>query len=218
MAIDIGTTIFIDILGMSQYPGSPFSGQIINDLVMFFFIPTVFIIIFVYILTGRLLGNAKLRLLLAIALYLFIVFGGYYSAFAYLAGPYFIFLIFILGALLFLSSHFGIRRSSQGGGLPASSVAGGAAVESHAQAAADLLNSIQVQCGVVEATTNSPDKRLLPDQIAKLGDYLTQFRRMKSSMKFSPSERAKFVALLAMHGANEKAITDQAEKLLKMKH
>ena len=44
--------------------------------------------------------------------YLFIIAGGYYSFFALLSGPYFIFLIFILGVLGYLARHF---RPSAGG-------------------------------------------------------------------------------------------------------
>jgi hypothetical protein len=121
MALDIGTMIFIDILGMSQYPGSPFSGQIINDLVMFLFIPTVFIIVVIYTLVGRLTDSSRIKLLLSIAFYLFIIFGGYYSMFALLAGPYFLFLLIIMGLVFFFFGHFGLRRggeSTQSSGMP----------------------------------------------------------------------------------------------------
>ncbi len=222
MAVDIGTLLFVEILGMTQYPGSPFSGQIINDLVMFLFIPTVFIIVVIYTLVGRLTDSSKIKLLLSIAFYLFIVFGGYYSMFALLAGPYFLFLLIVMGLVFFFFGHFGLRRGSEtsggGGGSGRTSMATGAVAESHAQAAADMLNSIEVQCGVVEESKTNPDKRLIPEQLSKLGEYLTEFRRMQSAMKFNPGERVRFAALLAAHGANEKEIIDHAMKLLKMKH
>ena len=115
---DIGYILFVQILRMSQYPGAPFTGDIIRDIVLFFFIPTVFIILFTYMLLGRLFtpGQTKLRLLVGIAIYLFIWASGWYGSFAMLAGPYFIFLIVILGALYFLPSHF---RIGSGGGYPA---------------------------------------------------------------------------------------------------
>ena len=120
--LDIGTIIFVELLGMGQYyPGSPFTGQIINDLVMFLLVPTVFIILVVYTLVGRLTDNTKIKLLLSITLYLFIIFGGYYPMFALLAGPYFIFLIIIIGLLFFFLGHFGLRRGgggSQAQGMP----------------------------------------------------------------------------------------------------
>jgi len=112
---DIGYWIFVEFLRMSQYPGSPFTGEIIRDLVMFFFIPTVFIILIIYMLLGRMMpvkAYPKMRLLVGVAIYLFVIFGGYYSVFAYLAGPYFIFLIFIMGILYYFMEHF--RRRSGG--------------------------------------------------------------------------------------------------------
>lgn len=112
---DIGRIVFLELLGMRNYPGSPFTGNIINDLIMFLIIPTIFIIFVVFILLGRLAVHQKgIRILLGIGIYLFIVAGGYYGTFALLAGPYFIFLIFILGLLYFIPSHFRVR----GGGMP----------------------------------------------------------------------------------------------------
>jgi hypothetical protein len=115
MAVDIGTTIFAEILGMTQYPGSPFTGEIVRDLILFLFVPSVFIIMFIVVLLGRIVASeyGKMRLLVGMALYMFIVASGYYAAFALIAGPYFVFLIFILGALYFLPAHFGLRK---GGG------------------------------------------------------------------------------------------------------
>jgi len=120
---DIGYILFVQILRMSQYPGAPFTGDIIRDIILFFFIPTVFIILFTYMLLGRLFhptGQVKLRLLVGIAIYLFIWASGWYGTFAMLAGPYFIFLIVILGLVYFIPAHFGIRheepRGKSGGG------------------------------------------------------------------------------------------------------
>lgn len=113
---DIGELIFRDILKMNTYPGSPFTGNIINDIVMFLFIPTVFIIVIIYTLAGRLTDNTKIDLLLSVAFYLFIVFGGYYSIFALLAGPYFLFLLIVMGLFYFFLGHFGLRRAGTGGG------------------------------------------------------------------------------------------------------
>ncbi|MBI4162145.1 MAG: hypothetical protein HY513_00550 [Candidatus Aenigmarchaeota archaeon] len=109
MVADIGAFIFIDLLGMTMYPGYPFTGNIIRDAIQFLFIPSVFIILVIYMLVGRLaVPGHKIRVMLAVAVYLFIISGGYYKAFALLAGPYFIFLIFILGLLYFIPAHFGI--------------------------------------------------------------------------------------------------------------
>ncbi|MCX6815241.1 MAG: hypothetical protein NT120_00115 [Candidatus Aenigmarchaeota archaeon] len=105
MVEDIGYLIFTQLLGMTQYPGSPFTGNLFKDLVMFFIVPTIFIIIIVFSMTGRIVVNQRLRLMLGVGAYLFIIAGGYYPAFALLAGPYFVFLIFIMGLVYFIVGH-----------------------------------------------------------------------------------------------------------------
>lgn len=112
---DIGEILFRDILKMTEYPGAPFSGSIVNDLVMFLFIPTAFMIVVVYVLVGRFTPHHSLNLLMSLAFYAFIIFGGYYRIFALLAGPYFLFLLVFFGIILFFLGHFGLRR----GGAPA---------------------------------------------------------------------------------------------------
>src|SRR3989338_2255042 len=129
---DIGQLIFVQLLQMTDYPGSPFTGDIARDLIMFLLVPSVFIILVVYMMVGRVLPPGgiynKLRILLGITTYLFIIAGGYYRVFALLAGPYFIFLVFILGILFFILEHFRRRapnelRSSYGSGHSAVSSA-----------------------------------------------------------------------------------------------
>ncbi len=114
---DIGYLLFAQFLGMTEYPGDPFTGNIARDLILFLIVPTIFIIFVVYILLGRLAVQQKqIRLLLGIGVYLFILAGGYYRTFALLAGPYFIFLIFILGLIYFIPSHFRVRSRAMPGG------------------------------------------------------------------------------------------------------
>src|SRR3989344_7987099 len=118
---DVGEILFRDVLQLRDYPGGPFSGRTVTEnLIMFFLVPTVFIILVVYMAVGRILPApyGKLKLLLGVTTYLFIIAGGYYGAFALLAGPYFIFLIFIMGLLYFLLGHFG------GGGGPGGGAGG----------------------------------------------------------------------------------------------
>jgi hypothetical protein len=116
MAADIGEMLFVDILRMSSYPGQPFTGNIFQDLILFLIVPTIFIIMVLYIATGRIIPDKKIRVMLGVGAYLFIVASGYYSAFALLAGPYFIFLIFILGLLGFILGHFRAGGGGGGGG------------------------------------------------------------------------------------------------------
>ncbi len=114
---DIGSLLFVDILKMtSEYPGSPFTGNIVTDLVMYFFLPTIFILMVIIMLVGRIFppGLKNLRVLLGIGVYLYIIVGGYFQFFALLAPIYFMFLIFVVGILYFILEHF-----RGGGGGPA---------------------------------------------------------------------------------------------------
>src|SRR3989338_4336410 len=121
MAVDIGQTLFVELLGMTQYPGQPFTGNIYRDIIMFLIVPNIFIIMVLYIMSGRVIPDKKFRVMLGVGAYLFIIAGGYYSFFALLAGPYFIFLIFILGVLGYFAGHF--RRG--GGGYSGGGGGGG---------------------------------------------------------------------------------------------
>lgn len=168
MAADIGELIFLEILKMTQYPGSPFTGNIINDLIMFLFVPSVFIILFVYMILGRLFaaGQTRLRLLMGITIYLFIVAGGYYPAFALIAGPYFIFLIFFLGIIFFVFGHFGVKR---GHTMP------GRALEEE-RAIGDLPGDIRTLLGIPEALNPAERKKLREELegLKKRRDYLAK--------------------------------------------
>lgn len=119
MAVDIAYTIFVGLFGMMAYPGAPFTGNLMRDLILFILVPSVFIILFIYMVLGRLFSASsgtqlKLRVLVGVTMYVFIVASGFYPAFAYLAGPYFIFLIFILGLIYFIPGHFGFRHEGAG--------------------------------------------------------------------------------------------------------
>jgi hypothetical protein len=138
---DIGELVFRNILQVNDYPGSPFTGVVINDLVMFFFIPTVFIIVIIYTLVGRLTDDKKIKLLMGIAFYLFIIFGGYFRIFMLLAGPYFLFLIIILGIVFFFLGHFGLGRGHALGG---GSGAGGHGLSGTSQSDEDLLHELDL--------------------------------------------------------------------------
>ncbi|MBI3190278.1 hypothetical protein HYZ41_01090 [archaeon] len=115
MVEEIGALIFSQLLGMAQYPGSPFTGNLFRDIIMFLIVPTIFIILVVYSMTGRIVTDPKLRMMLGVGAYLFIVAGGYYSMFALLAGPYFLFLIIFMGIIYFAFGHFTGNRPKVGG-------------------------------------------------------------------------------------------------------
>ena len=163
MAVDdIGYLIFVQIFGMTEYPGAPFTGDILRDVVLFVLIPSVFIILFVYMLLGRLFlpSQSKLRLLLGVSIYLFIWAGGYYRTFALLAGPYFIFLIFILGLVYFIPAHFGIRQE---GGVAGGGVGG------------------RGEKGYVPEL-NPAERRRLQNELKRIDERLDRLRKKEESM------------------------------------
>ncbi len=114
---DFGALLFRDILRFTQYPGAPFTGDILQDMVNYFLFPTVFIILFIYVILGVLFtkAQAKFRLLVGITLYLVIIVNGWYGTFA-LFGQFYILFLLLLGVFYFLLTHFGIRIGGGGGG------------------------------------------------------------------------------------------------------
>ncbi|MFH1631347.1 MAG: hypothetical protein ABIA21_03990 [Candidatus Aenigmatarchaeota archaeon] len=115
MIEDIGHLIFVQILRVADYPGAPFTGNIISDLVLYLFLPLVFTILIIYMLLARMFpeGYKGIKLLMGIAIFLFAVFSGYFGIIIYITGPYFTFLLFGVGILTFLGMHF---RPAGGGG------------------------------------------------------------------------------------------------------
>jgi hypothetical protein len=116
---DIGYILFREFLGMSSYPGAPFTGNIVKDLVLYLLVPSVFIFLVIHVMVRRFTGNNRIGLLVGITSYLFIIVSGYYEIFAKIAGPYFLVLIFFIGLLLFIPGHFRLDRNrNAGGGMP----------------------------------------------------------------------------------------------------
>ena len=109
--MDIGYLLFVEILQITEYPGSPFTGNPMVDIVEFFIIPTILMIVFIDVIlkslpiTGKM--GAATKMFFGVAIYLYLIVGGYFKIFALLAGPYFLFMIFIIGGLYFLGAHFG---------------------------------------------------------------------------------------------------------------
>ena len=188
MAYDIGTSLFVELLGMTAYPGSPFTGNIYRDLIMFFIVPTIFIIMVLYIMSGRIIPNRNFRIMLGVGAYLFIIAGGYYSFFALLAGPYFIFLIFILVVLGYLGSHF----RSHGGGGPYSRGGGYSGGGGYSRNETDWVRLREVKTEIAEkearlkearATGSRDEAGLLHKEISDLKHELNFLEKKKNPMK-----------------------------------
>jgi hypothetical protein len=79
----------------------------------------VIILLFIYILSSKVLGggglNNGLRLLIAIAVYVFMIINGWYPLFLWISDLWFILIILLGGFWYFLSSHGG---GGSGGGMP----------------------------------------------------------------------------------------------------
>ncbi|MBI2172898.1 MAG: hypothetical protein HYT73_01660 [Candidatus Aenigmarchaeota archaeon] len=199
---DIGQVLFVDILKMSQYPGSPFTGNIFNDLVMFFFIPTVFIILVVYMMVARVLpaDYKGLRFLLGIAAYLFIIVGGYYSLFAYLAGPYFLFLILFMGLLFYFTRHF--QRT---GGAPAlhGSATRGGVNETGADSRVHQLIDAEIEAEELETQIKEAkhlaNPQNVPQMQTRLSELKSTIRRLKPSVQRNPLESIQYQNLRHKH-------------------
>jgi hypothetical protein len=177
MAIDIAYTLFVEILRMQDYPGGSFSGDPVKDIVMFFFIPTVFIILFIFMLLGTMFPRGwPLRALTGIAIWLFIVFGGYYGTFAMLAGPYFFVLIFILGAIFFLRGHIGARV---GGAVPGLGGGGGGGGKFSHMSTADLVELLGTYSDQLKEGMKHNEPRLseLRAEVAEISAELSRRRR-----------------------------------------
>jgi hypothetical protein len=98
-------------------------GSEIEALFYLLFFPTVFIILFVYVVVGAVLNRVQgtegaLRLLVSVALYAFIIFEGYYNLFVSLSRLWWLLLATLLGVWLFIRQfiHGGGGFPSLGGG------------------------------------------------------------------------------------------------------
>ena len=99
----------------------------IEALFYVLFFPTVFIILFVYIVTGAIIskiGGAQgaFRILISVALYAFIIFEGFYSTFASLSRVWWLLLVTLVGLWLFIRQF--IHGGGNSGGSPMSGFKG----------------------------------------------------------------------------------------------
>ncbi|MEE9323654.1 MAG: hypothetical protein V3U72_03840 [Candidatus Aenigmarchaeota archaeon] len=97
MATDIFQWL-VDILQISSQLVNEYAVQgPLYQIFYLFFFPTLFIIVFIYILTSRWMGEHKgLQILIAVAVYAFIIFQGMYNWFVFLS-QYWIIGLIILG-------------------------------------------------------------------------------------------------------------------------
>jgi hypothetical protein len=169
---------------MPEWPGAPFTGEVFTDLVQFFLVPTVFMILIIYFALGSLFGGAhsKFRMLFGIAAYLFVITGGYFRTFALIAGPYFLFLIFGLGLVWFLLRQFRLVRGG-GGGAPG---AGGLLLQRREKVFESRAKRLREQIESVEKQiVGSRD----PERIAELTKKLQDLREELKDEEMAAAER-----------------------------
>lgn len=99
---------------IQQYP------TVLEQTIYFFFFPTVFSILFVYVISDAVANNIskKFKVLIGVALFVFIVMQGWYHYMLILSRFWF-FAIIILGGF-YAIMNMGIRKSVGGGGSPVS--------------------------------------------------------------------------------------------------
>jgi len=110
----MATNIFqmlVDILKINQNLVSEYASQgPLSQMFYLFVFPTIFLVVFVYILTSRWMGEHRgLKILISVAVYAFIILQGYYSFFV-MFSKYWLFGLLILGGLWM------VFRPGRGGG------------------------------------------------------------------------------------------------------
>jgi hypothetical protein len=93
----------------------------LEGLFYLIFFPTVFIVLFIYILSGRVLSavgsdHQGLRLLVAVSVYIFIIMQGWYTLFISLSKMWYILIILLFGFWWFFRGHKG-GGGGKGGAL-----------------------------------------------------------------------------------------------------
>jgi hypothetical protein len=116
MAADI-FQFLIDILKISPNLVSEYAAQgVFYQIFYLFLFPTIFVIIFVWILTNKIMGQHKgLRILLSVAVYAFIILQGYYTWFV-MFSKYWLVGLITLGFFYFISYRGGGGAKAMTGG------------------------------------------------------------------------------------------------------
>jgi hypothetical protein len=176
--IDIGQLLFVDLLRMYYYPGGPFTGNIVQDIVMLFFIPTLVTIVFAWSI-ARIIPGARdhggLRWLFIIAIYLFMIFQGWFAVLASAVEFYFIFLI-AAGVFLYIGGHFHGGVGAGGREIPGRGMPGGS---DRGRRVKDIQRDIAIQEKTVERFKKGYDE--LPE--TERGRVLSDLIRSEEKLR-----------------------------------
>lgn len=202
--VDIGSLLFVQILQITEYPGAPFTGNPMVDIVQFFIIPTILLIVFVYVILDALpitnsMGN-KTRFFFGVAIYLYIIVSGFFKVFAFLAGPYFLILIFVIGGIYFLARHFG-GEDKGGHGLPSKEKGFLSSLGSRSDEIKQLIEEIKMD----------------EEHIAELKQEIEDTRKNIKGSASKDAELAKGEAVKRKHEL-EKEVKKKKERLKKLQN
>ncbi|MFH1237703.1 MAG: hypothetical protein V1648_04870 [Candidatus Aenigmatarchaeota archaeon] len=125
MAADV-FGMLVDILKINQNQVAEYAAQgPLYQLFYLLFFPTVFIVIFVWILSHAVIGEQKaLRILLSIGVYAFIILQGLYNWFVMLS-KFWLFGLMFLGFIYFIA----YRGGRGGGGVHGKTIGGGGVMD-----------------------------------------------------------------------------------------
>ena len=118
MAADL-LAMIIEFLRINCSTVNCYTGQPLEAVFYLVFFPSVFIILFIYILSNFIVKGGKtgprgLRILIAITIYMFIVIGGWYSIFVMVSKIWWIVIILLFGFWIFVVHIAGGGESGKG--------------------------------------------------------------------------------------------------------
>lgn len=169
-----------------------------GPMIYFLFFPTVFMLMFLWIVFGSVVkGNRAINLLATIAVYIFIIINGFYPVFLWL-GEFWIIVIFILGFLYLLLHRFGKGGGGKGGGMAG---VGGAATT----AAGSWIKEALVGTTPLNPKEVLRQRKLLKDQVKIFDAQIKELDDERKTIK-GDRERAEVTAKIAQLKADRKAI------------
>jgi len=184
---------------ISQYP------EIAQQLVWLVFFPTVFLILFIFFISEGVVKSAKkYRTLLAIAIYLFIIFQGWYHYILTVSRFWFIGII-IIGGIFVITHKMGAAGSSGGG-----SSGGGTARAAPAEKMTDYLKKR------MKYKITGKEKEIINDVRKELDALNDMAKRIKKDKeKGSPDARGA-AALYTEFRAQNSMVKDKLDELKKL--
>lgn len=171
-------SLLVDILKISSTHVNEYANQgAINQLFFLFIFPTVFIIVFIYILSYRVMPHHKgLRLIIAVVVYAFIIISGYYNWFVFLSSYWLLGLV-LIGFLYLLLGRGG---GGEGGGGGAKRLTG------KAKSYLGLIKTATVGDRSINPLEIIADKKLFDQKIAEMD---AEIKKAEEEKKNTPKEQ-----------------------------